>query len=176
MNARSIVTKAVPGYENYYEVSSNGKVWSLRYREYWRPKPRLLKTRIHNGYHWVGLFKGGQRKVCSVHRLVALTFLINSDNKKTVNHKDGDKDNNSVSNLEWATHKENIDHAWAKGLINNRGENQGVHRLTERQVLEIYSLKGSASCVKLGLRYNVDAMTINKIHRKETWKWLLDDN
>ena len=82
-------------------------------------KPMIMKQYIDSdGYHHVG-FKCsdlGINKTCQVHRLVALSFIPNLENKPTVNHKDGNKSNNCVDNLEWATYKEQSDHAHKIGL------------------------------------------------------------
>lgn len=94
----------VPGYEGYYAVSDRGTVYSLR-------KERELKPKIDRyGYEVVTLTVHGHSKCFTIHRLVALAFIPNPYNKPTVNHKDENKRNNAVSNLEWATHKENDNH------------------------------------------------------------------
>ena len=96
--------KLVPGYEDYYAVSDRGGVYSFR-------KKRELKPKVDRyGYEVVTLTVHGYSKCFTVHRLVALAFIPNPCNKPTVNHKDENKRNNAVSNLEWATHKENDNH------------------------------------------------------------------
>ena len=96
--------KPVPGYEGYYAVSDKGTVYSLR-------KERELKPKVDRyGYEVVTLTVYGHSKCFTVHRLVALAFIPNPYNKPTVNHKDENKRNNTVSNLEWATVKENDNH------------------------------------------------------------------
>ena len=69
-----------------------------------------------NGYYYVDLQREGFKRKIPVHRLLALAFLPNPENKRTVNHIDGNKTNNSLSNLEWATDKENIQHAYDNSL------------------------------------------------------------
>lgn len=102
------IWKAVVGYEDLYEVSNKGRVKSLL-----RGFPVLRKTpkHVNLGYPYLGLCDNGVHKTCYVHRLVAEAFIPNPLNKEEVNHKDGDKANNDVSNLEWVTHQENIQHA-----------------------------------------------------------------
>lgn len=74
-------------------------------------------TRDRKGYLSVDLYKDGKRVTRGVHRLVAEAFIPNPENKPEVNHKDGNKHNNSISNLEWVTKKENVRHAWDNGLV-----------------------------------------------------------
>ena len=99
--------------ENYpdYSVDESGVVYG--------PKGALKPNRNSRGYYQVSLVKwaGIKRTVCSksVHRLVAETYIPNPLNKPTVNHKDSDKGNNSVENLEWNTHQENLLHSAAVG-------------------------------------------------------------
>lgn len=122
------VWKPIPNYEGFYEVSNTGKVRSIyRYR-------RVLKPMISTtGYERVDLFKNKNRKQFSVHRLVAMTFIDNPDQKPFVNHKDENKTNNSVDNLEWVTHVENCHYGtaiarrtehldYSKRRINNAGQ------------------------------------------------------
>lgn len=108
------VWKDVVGYEEYFRVSNLGNVYSKR-------SNRLLKQHLHvNGYYTIATKFGGRygKNVCfKVHRLVAKAFLTNSLNKPYVNHIDGVKTNNNVSNLEWCTAKENVQHAIVNGLI-----------------------------------------------------------
>lgn len=87
-----------------YSVSSDGKVYSRYGKE--------LKQRDNgHGYLYVQICGDAGKRKEYVHRLVAHAFIANPENKKCVNHKDGDKANNCVSNLEWCTHEENIRHA-----------------------------------------------------------------
>lgn len=101
--------KDIKGYEGLYQVSNLGRVKRLK-GEYVKSE-RVLKPLKHgNGYMGVDLCKHSKAKRFSVHRLVAQAFIPNQDNKAQVNHIDEDKTNNMVSNLEWCTSKENINH------------------------------------------------------------------
>ena len=94
----------IKGYESLYEVSDKGRVKSIGYG-----KDRILKLlRDRGGYLHVYLYKNGEKKMYLVHRLVAKTFIPNPDNLPEVNHKDEDKTNNSVQNLEWCDRKYNL--------------------------------------------------------------------
>lgn len=116
------VWKDIGGYEKYYQVSNKGRVKKLeikiknelgRTRKY---HERITKQRIRNGYLYVELSKNNIAKKYSVHRLVALGFVENKENKKFVNHINGVKTDNNYKNLEWVTHKENIIHSHRIGL------------------------------------------------------------
>ena len=101
--------KQIPGYENY-KISENGIVYSSYIR-------RIKRTSLHRqGYLMVGLSKDGIETKLLIHRLVALTHLKNPNDYKYVNHKDGNKKNNHISNLEWVTSSENQKHAYKNGL------------------------------------------------------------
>lgn len=103
----------VKGYEDRLCISKEGKVLSLKTN-------KILKTTIFpNGYEVLCLmYQKPKRhtKTLYIHRLVAQTFIDNPHNKKTVNHKDGNKTNNNVNNLEWATQGENNKHAYNNNL------------------------------------------------------------
>jgi hypothetical protein len=119
--------KNVVGYEGYYRVSDSGNVISVtRYDRLGRLKVGVIKRTIiqNSGYKVVNLKVDGEQKNHLVHRLVAEVFIPNPDNKKFVNHINGNKLNNEVSNLEWCTRSENMKHATEIGLadIVNRKE------------------------------------------------------
>lgn len=110
------VWKAVPGYEERYHVSNLGRVASILKYDInfgWKSKWEIISPRLHDSYcHVVNLWRGNKFKTFRVHRLVCMAFLINLENKKTVNHKDGNRLNNNLSNLEWATQAENNRHSY----------------------------------------------------------------
>lgn len=126
--------KPVNGYESFYEVSTHGRVKSVR-----RRVPRsnggetTVREKIFNGYvantgyRVVNLSRNNSINQCCIHRLVAEHFIPNPENKKTVNHKDGNKLNNHVGNLEWCTYLENNVHAHDTGL---NGRSRPVNQLT----------------------------------------------
>ena len=110
-----------------YGVSSDGRVCSFRKKKVLTPK------RNWDGYLRVQLWHRCQCRYVSIHRLVAETYIPNPMNLPFVNHKDGDKSNNSVENLEWCTQRENIQHAWETGLSKSHLNKGGkrVRQLTK---------------------------------------------
>src|SRR5690606_38396846 len=102
----------VVGYEGFYEVSTTGRVRNSS-------TGKIKAKTLLRGYEKVCLWKQGTVNSPLVHRLVAKAFIPNPNNKPQVNHKDGNKQNNCVSNLEWVTAKENIGHAYTSGLRNS---------------------------------------------------------
>lgn len=128
--------KPVDGFEGIYEVSDSGEIRSLDrdifasngvvyHRKGCMLKQTVCKGRVDDqnrqGYCVVNLRKPGTAKVCPVHVLVANAFIPNPENLPTVNHIDGDKLNNSVRNLEWASYTDNNVHALHNHLRNPRG-------------------------------------------------------
>lgn len=97
------VWRDIPGYEGKYQVSNTGQVRSLNYRGNTGKTKILKQDTDRDGYKRVRLSKNGKVKRYGVHRLVALTFIPNSNNYPMINHKDENKANNAVWNLEWCT-------------------------------------------------------------------------
>ncbi len=121
----------IAGYEGIYEISTNGNIHSVtrnignRWGTVTLVHGKALKPKVDDGgYLVIGLCKDGKKTFFSIHRLVALTFIVNPEDKKTVNHKDGDKKNNNMCNLEWATQIEQMAHARQLDLIIPRGEHK----------------------------------------------------
>ena len=129
--------KPVVGYEGLYEVSNWGRVKSLNYNH--TGKGKILKqNQIMNGYKSVMLCKDGKRKNYLVHRLVAEAFIPNPDNLPQVNHKDENKTNNNVDNLEWCDAKYNHNY----GTINERISKSQINGKRSKIVIQ-YNLDGT---------------------------------
>eukprot|EP01041_Mallomonas_annulata_P041851 gene41851-66010_t len=122
----------IKGYRDY-AISTYGEVENMI-------TGRILKPRINskNGYLYVDLYKNGKAKSYKVHRLSALNFIANPENKQVVDHIDGDKKNNNVANLRWATNQENIinskisrnNTSGIKGVVFNKRKNKWISRIT----------------------------------------------
>lgn len=116
----------IEGYEGLYKISSLGKIKSLERKIACKNcTERIIKEKIIKQSHGIknktylraSLSKNGSKKTYLVHRLVADAFILNPESKLEINHKDCNKLNNNINNLEWCTHKENVNHAWESGLM-----------------------------------------------------------
>ena len=157
--------KKINDYEQY-QISNLGNVKTIA-NEATR-KERLLKPLNHpKGYFRVGLWLEGKVKFHFIHRLVAIHFIDNPENKQTINHIDGDKSNNKSDNLEWNTYRENMNHSIINKL-SSCGERNGRAKLTQLQAEEIK--QSSLSQRKLASLYNVSQTSIGKIKQGKGWK------
>lgn len=155
-----------PHYGNYW-VSNLGRVKNS--------KGRILKGGFNTkGYPHVCVKLEGVQSTYKVHRLVAMAFIPNPDNLPQVNHIDGDKTNNAVSNLEWCDNGHNQRHKLATGLyVPPKGNDSYVNKLTEEQVIEIY--KSNLTQKELSEIYGVSRSTIGHIKLGLNWSWLTKD-
>ena len=174
--------KTIKNYEGKYSVTKCGRVYS-------HPKPfgthqmtqgaYLNIATKDNGYKTVGLVG----KSFYVHRLVASAYIPNPQNKPTVNHIDGNKANNDVSNLEWATYSENEQHAWRTGLkVTTQKQRDGASKArkvfnTKRRTLsndDIHRIRKlhseGHSTVKLGKEYGMAYQAIQNIVKRLTYR------
>lgn len=174
--------KPVIGYEGIYEISNTGLVKSLSRNKHCgheMSKPQITKERILTirtdrlGYTRVKLSKNGVSKLLYLHRLIAKAFIENPKSSKEVNHIDGDKSNNEISNLEWCTRSENLKHAFKNGLKRaKKGEENNKAKLNVTEVKEIRKLynTGKYTQVNIAKTFNVTSATISGIVNFNTWK------
>lgn len=134
------------GFEDKFQISDLGNVKRLSYKAKnkngYVTLPEIVKKNSlnHNGYYFTRL---GRMKAFLVHRLIAIHFIPNPENKPCVNHKDGDKTNNKISNLEWCTKSENNQHAYDTGLkIGYWTGKKGDKHHSSKQVTQ-YDLSGN---------------------------------
>lgn len=173
------IWKDIKGSEGYYLVSNNGNVKTAarlvaHYRGGLSKLPEKIKSQaIHpQGYMRVGFCKNGKMSSHSVHRLVAIAFISNKENKQEVNHINGNKSDNRVENLEWCTPKENMDHAYAQNLVPIlSGESSYSSFLKENDVVNIRNADfKKISRKQLAQKYKVSVPTIFDIIKRKTSK------
>lgn len=143
--------KTLPDISNY-RIFPDGKIYALHLDRF------VSEYSSRDGYKKVTLrLDNKERKSYSVHRLVALAYINNPENKPTVNHIDGNKENNIVENLEWATRSEQVQHAWDNGLIKDiKSRREAVINALGIRVVclttgEIFDSIGQA-CMKYGIK------------------------
>lgn len=154
--------------EPKYEISKTGIIRNIITK---KPKKQYLNSM---GYPMISISHKNQSNPHRVHRLLANTFIPNPENLPEINHKDGNKTNNHLNNLEWCTHLENMNHAFTTGLANNTGIQNGMSKLNDMQAKEIKLLLDKGiSQYKISKLYNVSRSAILKIKLNKTWKHVI---
>lgn len=157
------IWKDIEGYEGKYQISNLGRIKKINKNSL--NEEHYVKPYINQrGYCTVKLFKT-ERKEERIHRLVAQAFIPNPENKAEVNHIDGNKQNNTITNLEWNTHEENVVHAFKTGL--NRGRKPALSDEQKREVKHLYKpfdkeFNITALSKKFGVSRNVIIRTLNE--------------
>ena len=164
------IWKDIKGYENKYRVSSYGRVKNIK-------TGYVFKERLtFDGYVKATLLKNSIAKDYRVHRLVAIMFIPNKDlSKTTVNHKDCNKRNNKVNNLEWFDRHEQLKHAYANNrkprLAGTLNPNSKLSADDVRYIRKSYKRNCTEfGSVSLGRKFNVDNSIINKVVRGISYK------
>ncbi len=164
--------KSVDGYEGLFSVTSDGGVWSHRSKRF------MNQHKNNSGYQMVWFKVNGKKKAMLVHRLVAAAYIDNPKCKEHVNHLSGNKEENFVDNLEWATAGENMKHSWDEGLRvsserhkkSSAANGKKSRKLSNENVISIRAEYKNSTCRELGEKYNVAMQTIHKIINNETYK------
>lgn len=162
--------RVIPGSGGLYSVSTEGRI-----RSHFNRQSRVLACCPDTkGYLQFAMsLPGGRRVRMKVHRAVALTFLGTRPQGTQINHISGDKNDNSVRNLEYVSCRENVRHAWAMGLRSPeqvQGERHGRSRLTADKVREIRASHGKATVTELADRFGVTPQNIDCVLKRRTWK------
>lgn len=138
------IWKPVIGFESRYEVSSFGRFKALSREIYYVDgrqgslSERIIRGSLMNAGYISVSFDSRTRRLA--HQVVAEAFLSSAEYRQTVNHKDGNKTNNCIENLEWATHKENNIHARKTGLNKQHGENNNLHKYSDQFIHSVRSV------------------------------------
>ena len=157
------IWRPIEGYGAYH-VSNFGRVKSLK------GNVKILKPQFNtNNYLYVNLCKDGKRNLFLIHRLVALAFIPNPNNKPEVNHQNGHPMNNYVGNLEWVTSSENKQHAFNTGLQKSGAEHHFA-KLTNEQVVYIRENPDGLNQYELAEKFGVQQSTISEIQRGKKYR------
>lgn len=149
--------KRIDGYYAYAVLNSS-QVWSYKHHKF-------LKQQLnHRGYLQVKLYDNGKHRTFTVHRLVATSFIDNSERLPFINHKDGDKTNNRASNLEWCSNQYNKDHAMRSGNFKSK--------LSIEDVLNIRQIGKSKPYSKTAAQYGITRMMVYRIVTNKSWQHL----
>ena len=171
------IWKDIIEFEGFYQISNLGRVKNLsRNVESCYGTKRTIKEKIlspskdREGYYIVSLSKENKKKTKPIHRLVALSFLDNPMDKKTINHIDGIKTNNKLSNLEWNTHSENSYHSFKIGLRTLKGQSHNRSKLKNEDVIRIRSNEfESLTHKQIANIFNVSRVLITNIKLRKVW-------
>lgn len=146
-----------------FEISNSGMIRNAL------TKKLIPHCQTKNGYLKTNIFHQGKRYSKLIHRIVIREFLF--DSTMQVNHIDGNKHNNNLSNLEYVTQSENIKHAFLIGIQNHKGEKNPAHKLTAADVREIRKLseERKISQRKLARMYSTSQGNISKIINRKKW-------
>lgn len=162
-----------------YMISNYGRVKSIERTVCHFRKGRMVCRKyeskilriIKDVYYRVGLKNNNkeQQKQYSIHRLIAMAFIPNPQNKPFVNHIDGNKHNNTIENLEWCTYRENLDHAIKSNLV-PYGVRSPKSKLKEDEVVVIKKyLSEGVTCKDIAKKFNVNISTISLIKKGKNW-------
>lgn len=169
------IWKDIPDYKGYYQVSNLGRVKGLKYTFWAKKQFRTLPERIlkpnknKNGYFYVVLHKNKKGKTWKVHKLVALAFIPNPENKKCIDHIDTNKENNNVNNLRWCTHKENMSNSITKKKLIDAGAFQITKEMREKaKIGYLKNKKQILQKIKLAVEKPIKCIETEKIYKSIT--------
>lgn len=163
-NLNGEIWRDIAGYEGFYQVSNFGRVKSFK-----SGQERILKPTFRNGYLRIKLCNAGKYSHINIHRIVAQSFIPNINNKPQVNHIDGCKLNDHVSNLEWCTNSENRQHSYKLGLNPSGGEHY-LAALTNEQAEYIRNNPDKLTLKELTQKFHVNKTTISFIQLGKSYK------
>ena len=165
------IWRGIKGYEGWYSVSSLGKIKS--HKRIGRTEDKISKTEIKgNKYRQVNLSKKSISKTYRIHKLVACAFFGECPKNKEINHKDTNKSNNSISNLEYVTHKKNMNHAYENNLIPIlKGKNHPMAKLIDADIYKIRDMRADGFSYRIiAKKFKVALQVIWRIVHIQSWK------
>ena len=166
MQSIAEIWKDIQGYEGLYQVSNLGTVKSC----YFRKSEKILKPRKnHYGYLRFNLYKNGKSKTISAHKLVAVTFIPNPENKPQVDHINAVKTDNTIENLRWVSAKENIRNPLNMAHLRDK-YNPKAHKVKNTDTNEIFYTVKEAS-IKYNVSYSSIIQAIKKKGKSSGYHW-----
>lgn len=174
------VWKDIKGYEGLYQISNLGRVKSLQKivnqrRRSCYTKEKILKPNVlWTNYLYVNLYKNKKPKHCLIHKMIAIAFIPNPMNKPFVNHIDGNKQNNSIDNLEWVTSSENNLHAIRNSLRKYETQKKKIKQIKNGIVIAKYNSLTEAHNIT-GIRIGaISAVLTKRIKSSGGYEWEYD--
>jgi hypothetical protein len=156
------IWKDIIGYEGYYKINQYGDVYSIY-------SSKKLNKLIHNkGYYRYTLSKNKIKKSFLVHRLIAIHFIENKLNMNEINHKDGNGYNNDLNNLEWCTHKHNINHSFS--ILKKSGPNKKLTNSQVKYIKEKLKNDTSVNYKEIADELNISCSIIYRIKANIVYK------
>ena len=177
----NIEWREIPGWDGFYEVSSDGKVRSIRRlvsinsvtpeRKRWMGGSEITPRKVKDGYLVVTLSGGGRRQKLPVHRAVLMTFSRLPVEGEVCRHMNGNPADNRSSNLQWGSHLENMQDRQEHGHYQTC-DSHHMAKLSREQVAEIYTSRGTTS--EIAAKYGVGTSTVNRIRTGVSWSDVTD--
>lgn len=162
---------AIPGTNNMYFANRLGEIKSILFIG-GKTRVRILKPVLKEG-RYLTINLGSKNRNHYVHRIIAKTFLPNPLNLPAVNHKDFNRENNSVSNLEWVTNSQNSKHAYENGRTGLpkivSGEKNGNSKLKSKDIKKIRELEGVIPTREIAKKFNITFSYVRNVQKRRKW-------
>ena len=158
------VWRDVAGYEGLYQISNKGRLKSTKRHG---TLGGIIKLYCHNGYMQTGLYKNGIGEMKKIHQLVLTAFSGPMPDGMCCRHLNGNPSDNRIQNLKWGTPKENAEDT-KRHERTNRGERNGMAKLTEHDVIAIRNMSGTHG--KIAKRFGISSTAVCMIKSKRRWK------
>lgn len=166
------IWKDIEGWKGFYQISSHGRLKSFKQD----PAGKVMSNKNKTGWYLNVVLQGigKEKQSVKIHKLVAMAFIPNPQNKREINHKDGDKQNNRVDNLEWVTRQENTHHAIKNGLANFYAMNAANKFILPNHVaqktMDGKTINVFQSCSEAARRTGVCCRNIHQVASKTEYK------